>query len=175
MVTIMQICSDNVTNGVLSDEFGHRGTQFLNGKKPNRSFHIEWKDVPDGTKSLALIFLDHDAIPVCGFSWIHWTVANIDPSIKSLPENASIDLNLPQGVTSWYSGIIPEDFKLTREDATGYGGCAPPDKPHVYTLTMYALDTMLDLPHGFYANELNKAMEGHILETATLNMEYSTK
>jgi len=141
----------------------------------NRSFQLSWSDLPANTQSLALIFIDHDAIPVCGFSWIHWTVANIDPKIKELPENASLDMNLLQGVTSWSSPIVPEDWRLSCDDAIGYGGCAPPDKEHKYTITLYALDCKLNLARGFYANELLNSMEGHLLDTATLTALYRMK
>ncbi len=90
----MKIHSKNIKQNYFDDAIGKHGAQFLLGKKPNYSFHLAWEELPKDTKSLAIIFSDEDAIPVCGFTWIHWTVANIDPSLKELPENASKDMNL---------------------------------------------------------------------------------
>lgn len=171
----MKIKSTSIINGYFKDDIGHRGSSFLKGKKPNYSFQLSWEDLPKNTVSLALTFLDHDAIPVCGFSWIHWTVANIDPALKELPENASVNLNLVEGVTSWSSGIIPEEWRLSKEDDAGFGGCAPPDQEHLYTIELYALDKKLELPRGFMMNELLKAMRGHVLDRCSLDALYRTK
>lgn len=170
----MNIYSNNIHAGYLDDAFGHRGSQFIKSK-PSRSFHVAWQDLPAQTQSLALTFLDYDAVPVCGFPWIHWTVANIDPAWRHLPENASIEMPLLEGVTSWNSGLLDEEWYLSKEEATGFGGSAPPDKAHLYTLTLYALDTTLHLNRGFYMNELWQAMDGHILDQATLQMWYKSK
>jgi len=171
----MKIYSNNIIDGYFNDKIGYRGNQFLKNKKPNRSFHIAWQDLPKGTNTLALTFIDHDSIPVCGFSWIHWIVANIDPNCKELPENASVDMALLEGVTSWNSWLLPEEYKLDKEDATGFGGCSPPDAPHLYTVELYAIDQTLELPRGFYMNELFKKMQGHILDKARLHAMYKTK
>ncbi|KAI3850935.1 hypothetical protein MKX03_007358 [Papaver bracteatum] len=47
---------------------------------------LEWHNVPDGTKSLAIVVqdLDSDVIP-----WTAWVVINIPPSLKGLPEGFS--------------------------------------------------------------------------------------
>lgn len=164
----MKIDSNNIQDNYFSDNIGKHGTEFLQDKKPTRSFHLAWEGLPKATKSLAIIFEDEDAIPVCGFSWIHWTVANIDPALKELPENASQDMDLLEGVTSWSSGILPEEWQLKKEDDIGFGGCAPPDKDHRYTINVYALNTTLNLKPGFYKNELVWAMQGHVLEKASL-------
>ncbi len=171
----MKVFSTGILNGYFDDRFGHRGEQFLKNIKPSRSFQLGWSDLPAGTKTLAVIFIDYDAIPVCGFPWIHWTVANIDPALGELSENASVEKNLLEGVTSWSSPIIPADFKLSREDDAGFGGCAPPDKAHEYSVDVYALDTTLNLKRGFYMNDLLKAMQGHILDKATVVGLYKTK
>ncbi|MES2203987.1 MAG: YbhB/YbcL family Raf kinase inhibitor-like protein [Pseudomonadota bacterium] len=171
----MKIKSNSITNGYFKDEMGHHGTQFLKNIMPNYSFHLAWDNLPPGTQSLALTFVDHDAIPFCGFTWIHWLAANIDPTLNELPENASEKMNLLQGVNSWGSGIIPKEYQLSKEDASRYGGCAPPDKDHLYTIELYALDKKLDLPSGFMMNELLKAMKGHVLDKATLEALYKTK
>lgn len=171
----MEIFSHSIENGYLKDAMGHRGTQFVKDKMPNRSFHLGWKHLPEQTKSLALLFIDHDAIPVCGFSWIHWTVANIDPTLGELPENASVDMHLLEGVNSWGGAIVPPEWKLDREDATGYGGCAPPDKEHCYTIKLFALDNSLQLSRGFYLNDMINQMQGHILDHAKLRVLYKTK
>lgn len=171
----MKIKSNNVVNGYFTDNIGHRGSHFLKNIMPNYSFHLAWEDLSANTKSLALIFVDHDAIPFCGFTWIHWLVANIDPTLKELPENASATLNLVEGVNSWSSGIIPKEYQLSAEEASTYGGCAPPDKDHLYTLEVYALDKKLDLSPGFMMNDLLKAMKGHVLDKATLEALYKAK
>lgn len=171
----MKLHSHSIFKGYFGDSFGHFGSQFLKGKKPNRSFHLAWSDLPPKTESLAIVFLDHDAIPVCGFTWIHWTVANIDPQLGELPENASVDMKLLEGVTSWNAGILPEAWYLNKDDATGFGGCAPPDTTHLYTVEVYALNTKLDLQRGFYLNELIKKMDGHVLEKAILQGLYRSK
>lgn len=170
----MKITSNNIVNGYLDDKFGFRGSQFI-GQKPSRSFHIAWSDLPEKTQTLALVFVDYDAVPVCGFPWTHWIVANIDPTLGSLPENASLDMNLLEGVTSWNSPLLSKESRLSREEATGYGGCAPPDKTHHYTLYVYALDSKLDLQRGFYLNEFLNALEGHVLDSAKLAALYNTK
>ena len=171
----MKIYSNNIHNGYIDDAMGKRGQQFIQGKKPSRSFHLAWEDLPPSTISLALIFTDEDAIPVCGFTWIHWTVANIDPVLDELPENASEHLNLLEGVTSWSSGIIPEDWRINKADDAGFGGCAPPDKEHLYTIELYALDKKLMLSQGFFMNDLLKAMKGHVLDKCILEALYKTK
>jgi len=168
----VKIYSKNIINGYLEDRFGKHETQILTSKEYNPSFHLAWSDLPKDTESMALIFLDYDAIPVCGFPWIHWTVANIDPKLKELPENASMEMKLLEGVTSWNSGLLSKEHRLDKEDATGYGGCAPPDQAHRYTIYMYALNKKLNLSRGFYANELLKAMDGYILDQATLHCMY---
>jgi len=170
----MDIFSNSIIQGYFKDEVGHRGKQFLK-HKPSRSFHIGWKNLPDNTQSLALMFIDDDAIPVCGFSWIHWAVANIDPVLGELPENASVEMRLLEGVTSWASGLLSDEWKLDKEEATGYGGCAPPDKAHCYTIKVFALDTTLMLSRGFYLNEMIHAMQGHVLACAKLHAWYKPK
>lgn len=171
----VDVFSNSILNGYLKDAMGHRGEQFIKNKMPSRSFHLGWKQLPEETESLALLFIDHDAIPVCGFSWIHWTVANIDPALGELPENASVDMYLLEGVNSWASGLLPTEWKLDKEDAIGYGGCAPPDKEHCYTVKLFALDNKLNLSRGFYLNEMINQMEGHILAHAKLQFLYKTK
>ncbi|MCX7122629.1 MAG: YbhB/YbcL family Raf kinase inhibitor-like protein [Gammaproteobacteria bacterium] len=164
----MKISSKNITNDHIADAFCHHGTQF-EGTMPSRSLQLSWSDLPKETVSLAIFFDDLDAIPVCGFSWIHWVVANIDPFLGELPENASLEMPLLEGINSWASPIIPAEWKLSVENAAHFGGCAPPEKTHFYTLKMYALDKKLDLKRGFFANMLFHEMRGHVLDEASLN------
>lgn len=56
-----------------------------------------------------------------------------------------------------------------------YGGMCPPDAPHLYELTAYALDTRLDLENGFMLNELFHQMDGHVLAHATLKALYDAE
>ena len=158
-------------DGMLPDRFGKFAPDDckIDGH-PNVSFPIEIEDVPEGTKSIALDFVDYDAIPVGGFCWIHWLACDIAPDTTLIPENASAEesIDMVQGSNSAWSPMLgrPNDPKLTKR----YTGPYPPDKTHEYTLKVYALDKKLDLEEGFYLNELRKAMKGHVIERAELEI-----
>lgn len=166
----MKLSSTAIVNGFYQDHFGKRGLQFSPNGMPTFSPQILIENAPENTQYFALFLEDRDAIPVSGFSWIHWVAANIEKtgSKTEILENISINAPFVQGTNSW-SGKLGG---LSREEATGYGGMAPPDRPHTYDLYIYALDKRLDLKSGFYANELFKAMDGHILASAKLSAAY---
>jgi Raf kinase inhibitor-like YbhB/YbcL family protein len=111
---------------------------------------LEISDIPQETKSLAVVMDDPDA-PMG--TWDHWIVWNIPPTNK-------IDKQ-PQGVggkNSW--------------GRLDYGGPCPPSGTHRYFFKVYALDTMLDLPEGSAKSALMQAMEGHIIAQAELMGKY---
>ena len=45
--------------------------------QPITSFPFTVEELPSHTKYLAFTLIDHDAVPVCGFSWIHWLVSDV--------------------------------------------------------------------------------------------------
>lgn len=166
----MKIKSNSINEqGHFHDKHGKHGEKFLKGM-PNHSIDFEILNAPEGTKSFAFILDDHDAIPVCGFTWIHWAGANLKKTKveEGESENAS---DFIQGVNSWGSPLLGDD-SLSREEAANYGGMAPPNCEHTYELRVYALDSEIDLKHGFLVNELYSAMKGHILEIASLEGLY---
>ena len=121
-------------------------------KNGNKQPSLTVSGTPDGTKSLALIMDDPDAMGAVGKVWVHWVAWNIDPTTEL--ENLTTE-----GMT---------DF-----GEVGYGGPAPPDKKHTYVFKLYALDSMLDLSSESTKADVEKAMEGHILEQATLTGTYA--
>ena len=48
-------------------------------KNGNREPQLTISGTPEGTKSLALIMDDPDAMGAVGKIWVHWVVWNIDP------------------------------------------------------------------------------------------------
>ena len=130
----LPLSSPDLASGTFDNKF------VLNGfgcKGENVSPALEWRNVPAGTKSLALQVYDPDAPTGSGF-W-HWAVYNMPPTITALAQGAGNDAaRLPAGA---FGGNT--DFMDT--GATGangnYGGPCPPqgDKPHRYIFTLYAL------------------------------------
>ena len=102
---------------------------------------------PEDTRCLALIMDDPDAMGAVGKVWVHWLCYFKNPR-ELLPDNEIKGKN---------------DF-----GELGYGGPAPPDKPHTYVFKLYALNTQLDLKEGFSKQELEESMYDHILEIANL-------
>ncbi|MEI8233186.1 MAG: YbhB/YbcL family Raf kinase inhibitor-like protein [Verrucomicrobiota bacterium] len=166
----MTVTSTGIVNGIIALKYGKHGSHFLKGM-PDYSLPIEIHNAPRGTQSFAIFLEDRDAIPVARFSWIHWVAANLTE--PRLEENASANPKgrFVQGVNSWASRLLG-DAKLSDAEASRYGGMAPPDKAHVYEMHVYALDAKLDLKDGFFANELFKAMKGHVLAEYTLAGSY---
>lgn len=158
-----------LTDGLLADKFGKFAAPAdLKADHPVRSFPIEITDLPKNTVSLALVFIDFDSTPVCGFTWIHWLAANIPADWTTIPEDASRTLanQFVQGNNSNAGRLVNGDPAIT----TGYVGPQPPDTTHDYTLTVYALDQELDLKEGYWLNEFRRAAKGHILAQAQLDL-----
>lgn len=149
--------SSGIVNDVIQDPYGKFGSQQLDGM-PSRSLPLSITGAPEGAMSYAIMMIDPDSVPVCGFAWVHWLAANI--KTNELPENASIDMavQMVQGVN---------DF-----GKNGYGGPKPPDRVHTYVITVYALNATLPLRAGYSLDELNKAMMGHILAQAQVKGMY---
>lgn len=115
---------------------------------------LTWTEPPAETKTFALLADDPDA-PVG--NWNHWTMWNLSPSLRGLPEGVAKDARLSDG-----SEQGKNDF-----GKTGYNGpCPPRGKPHRYYFKLFALDVKLDLKAGATKKELETAMKGHILAQA---------
>ncbi|MGQ9541449.1 MAG: YbhB/YbcL family Raf kinase inhibitor-like protein [Armatimonadota bacterium] len=121
---------------------------------------LAWDNVPEGTKSFALICDDPDA-PVG--TWVHWVLFHLPADTRNLPEAVPPDKELPNGARQGTN-----DFRKI-----GYGGPCPPSGTHRYYFKLYALDTLLDLPAGISKAQLLKAMEGHVLAEGQLMGRYS--
>lgn len=115
-------------------------------------------EVPQGTESLALVMDDPDAVKPAGRVWDHWVLWNMDPDTGSIPE-----------------GSPPPEAKegMTDYGERGYGGPNPPDGVHSYRFRLFALDTRLDLPESATGDDLERAMDGHVIEKAGLYGTYA--
>ncbi len=72
-----------------------------------------------------------------------------------------------QGHNSTSGHLIGSTDPVT---ATGYVGPQPPNADHAYTLTVFALDTVLDLKDGYWLSDLRHAMQGHILAQVSCDL-----
>ncbi len=120
---------------------------------------LNWAGVPPKARSLALIMDDPDAPDPAApkMVWVHWVLYNILPTSAGLAQ-AVTPSELPTGTCDGLN-----DWKRI-----GYGGPCPPIGRHRYFFKLYAVDTLLpDLNRPTKA-QLERAMEGHILEQATL-------
>jgi hypothetical protein len=134
---------------------GPLGSSCIGG---NTSPELKWTHAPRSTRSYAVVTYDVTA------NFTHWGIYNIPPDVTELPDNASATTSFPQ--------LSNDIFTV------GYiGPCPPPDIVpdgiHHYLFTVYALDTMLDLPAfppGFPApsETLFRAMIGHVIDSATI-------
>lgn len=153
-------------NGVLAAKYAKQAAPELQRKgHPIVSFPIHIEDVPTNAKSLAFVFYDNDAIPVSGFTWIHWIAANLPVETTDVPENASQTgaISMVQGNNSTAGSYVGETGLTINQH---YVGPYPPNKDHDYTFKLYALDTELPLKPGYWLNDFYKASEGHVLATA---------
>lgn len=131
--------------GMLQDKYSCHGEEI--------SPPLSIDHVPAEAKSLSLILEDPDA-PMGTFN--HWLIWNMDPSLKSIKEGQSP------------SGVVGQNDS----GSLGYIAPCPPFGIHRYIFNVYALDIKLDLAEGAKRQELDKAMEGHILKKGELIGKY---
>jgi Raf kinase inhibitor-like YbhB/YbcL family protein len=125
---------------------------------------LSFDNVPQTAKSLALIVDDPDAPDPAApkMTWVHWVVYNIPPYVSGIEEDAGSPIEgAMEGKNSWKRGA--------------YGGPCPPVGRHRYFFKLYALDAMLPDLHGPSEAELERAMQGHVIEKATLIGTYQKK
>ncbi len=149
MVSGVAIAQGDETMKLTSPVFDHNQTipakYTCQGEDINPTLLIE--GIPPNTRSLSLIVDDPDAP---GKTWVHWIVFNI-------PVTSEIKEKSIPGKQGW------NDF-----GRLNYGGPCPPSGTHRYFHKVYALDTMLNLKESIKKPELEKAMQGHILDKAEL-------
>lgn len=153
---------------IIPDSYAKKATERIDGC-PVKSFPFEIIDIPAGAKYLALTLVDYDAIPVAGFSWIHWSVADIEvtDNFINIPEDFSRQTKLSQGKNSQISKFVG---KTNPEVTQRYTGPQPPNEDHWYTLTAYALSKPTKLKDGFYLNELYHAIADKVVAKAQVNL-----
>jgi Raf kinase inhibitor-like YbhB/YbcL family protein len=127
---------------------------------------LEWRGIPSGTKSLALIVDDPDAPDPRApkMTWVHWVLTNLPPGTDGLPEGVAPGALPPgtiEGVNDW--------------KRTGYGGPCPPVGRHRYFHKLYALDIALDGLKRPTKAQVEAAMKGHVLGQAELIGTYEKK
>jgi Raf kinase inhibitor-like YbhB/YbcL family protein len=118
----------------------------------NVSPPLSFAGAPEKTRSLALVVDDPDA-PVGTFT--HWLAWAIDPGAGGLREGQAAPREGRNGFGT-----------------KGYAGPCPPRGRHRYFFRLHALDTELDLEPGADRDELERALGGHVVETAELMATY---
>ncbi|HVR82401.1 MAG TPA: YbhB/YbcL family Raf kinase inhibitor-like protein [Luteimonas sp.] len=173
------------------------------GFAPNRNPHMAWDDVPGGTQAFALLCIDADAPTVAEMvgrddveipvdqpraDFVHWAVADIPPDLREILTGRCSDGVIARGKQrphgpdgarqgrNDYSGWFAGDPDMGG-DYFGYDGPYPPHndlRPHRYFFRLFALDVpKLDLPAGFTAGDVFRAMHGHVLAEAAVHGTYS--
>ena len=121
---------------------------------------VVWSAGPEGTRSYVLVLEDPDVAQDPPF--VHWTIYNIPSGRTSLRE----------GIPGQPRLLVPEGANQGENDrgSTGYFGMRPPkgDPAHHYHVQVFALDRVLDLPHGATRDQLLAAMRDHILAKGEL-------
>ena len=161
----------------------------------NLNPEVSWSDLPNHTKSLAIICVDPD-VPSVGdnvnqidktvpaslprVDFYHWVLVDIDPTLKGISEGAVSRGVTPKGkatgvgsfgtaginsYTDWFVG----DGDMGG-DYGNYDGPCPPwndELLHHYHFKIFALDIeTLGLTGSFTGADAMAAMEGHILDQA---------
>ena len=150
MITLILSSTAFENKGIIPRKYGY--------KNENYNPPLKISEVPEGTKSLALIMDDPDAMGAVGKIWVHWILWNISTDTKEIAEN-SIPTDSIEGKTDF--GEI------------GYGGPAPPDKEHTYIFKLYALDTKLSLEKGSTKMDIENSMKNHIIDETKLEGKYA--
>jgi Raf kinase inhibitor-like YbhB/YbcL family protein len=116
---------------------------------------LSWEDVPEGTKSFALIVDDPDAP---GGTWVHWLVCDIPSNVREMAQG-----EVPDGALQ-----VKNDF-----GKVDYGGPCPPGGIHRYFFKLHALsvNNLKDVDEGNF----NQKVKEHSIAVAILMGKYSRR
>jgi Raf kinase inhibitor-like YbhB/YbcL family protein len=120
----------------------------------NLSPPLAWGSIPSGTVELAVTLIDPDAN-----NFIHWVMADIDPSVQAFGEGS-----LPDGVVQATNST--NKFGWT-------GPCPPKGPPHHYVFTLYALTQPSGITDGMPGKDAVAKLTQHKSPTATLVGTYT--
>jgi Raf kinase inhibitor-like YbhB/YbcL family protein len=202
----MQLTSNSFNdNSAISDEYAFCApdakTHCTLGA--NRNPHLAWRDVPAGTKSLALICHDYDVpskpddvnqegrtIPASlpRVDFFHWVLVDLDPKLNEIKAgdfSSAVSvrgkagpngpLGTRQGIND-YTMWFASDMDMSG-DYFGYDGPCPPWNDsivHHYVFTLYALDVEKCSVSGtFKGGDVRAAIQGHVLAEAKITGLYS--
>lgn len=200
----MEIITDSFSDGgVIPEElaFAKHDPETRVTLAGNTNPHLAWSDVPDGTKSFALICHDYD-VPSKGddvnqpdrevphdlqrVDFFHWVLVDLPVSKTSIVAGEFADGVVAGGQDSGsphgrhglndFTGWFAEDPDMAG-NYYGYDGPAPPWNDsilHHYVFTVYALDVeTLDVSGDFTGHDVRAAMEGHVLAEASVQGTYT--
>lgn len=114
---------------------------------------LSWLDAPAEAVAFAVVMDDLDA----GF--VHWVMYDIPGDITDLP------IDLPDGEE------LANGAKQGENDFgdVGYGGPCPPEgETHTYRFRVFALDQETGLDAAMRAEDVEAAIEGHVIETGQI-------
>lgn len=162
----------------------------------NRNPDLQWSGAPEGTRSFVVLCIDTDVptlfdnankaghtlpndMPRRDFT--HWVLIDVPAGTSRLEEGSCSD-GITEGGKQSPPG--PDGSRQGRNDYGGegpawygYDGPCPPfndERLHHYHFHVYALDVeRLDVADDFGLDEVQKAMEGHVLASATLTGTYT--
>lgn len=113
--------------------------------------------VPEGAESLVIIVDDPDAAIGTWDHWVEFDVGATGIAMDVARDAGEIGI---AGLNSW--------------NLPGYmGPCPPEGEEHRYFFTVYALNTLLDLPPEVQSEVVYEAMENRVISTAELMGTYA--
>ena len=118
-----------------------------------------WTGAPSNTRSFALIVTDYDAVAVAGQPVVHWVVIKLPASTHEINGES-------------HGLVMGKNYR--GQDA--FLPFCPPDRTHQYTFVLYALDSdAIKYSQDPSDKEVLKAIQGHVLDQATLVGKFSPK
>ena len=124
---------------------------------------LSWSNVPEATKSFALIVEDPDAPALSPL--VHALIWNLPPEVRSLPEGGIVKSAETDGRdvsrnSFWSEGWLPPD------PPTGHGS-------HDYVFQLFALSELRHLAFDPSRAAIVEAMAGHVLAAGLLAGTYA--